>query len=84
MLFGKHGIASDLRIASHVLFFIAAWGMCGLLGAPIYAVRPRLMEQFQNTSGASDMALKVLVCLALGWAFIAISQYVEHNAKKDA
>lgn len=79
-LSGKREAAADLRMAGHVLFFISAWGLCGLLGAPIYAIRPQLMQQLQSSSGVTDMAVKVLVCLALGWVFIAVSQYFDREA----
>ena len=79
-LSGKRETAADLRMAGHALFFISAWGLCGLLGAPVYAIRPQLMQQFQSSSGVPDMAVKVLVCLVLGWVFIAVSQYFDSEA----
>lgn len=83
-LSGKRGTAADLRMAGHVLFFMSAWGLCGLLGAPVYAIRPQLMQKFQSFSGAPNMAAKVLVCLALGWVFMAVSQYIDREVKPVA
>ena len=66
--------AADLRMIGYVFFFVAAWGMCGLLGAPFFALRPDLAQQFHTVSGASGMAVKVLVSLVLSWAFFALAE----------
>jgi hypothetical protein len=71
-------------MAGHLLFFIGAWGLCGLLGAPTYAIQPQLMQQFQNFPGAPDMAVKVLVCLVLGWLFIAAGLHLDGDVKEVA
>ncbi len=71
---------SDLRAAGNLLFYIAAWGLCGLLGAPTYAVRPELSQQFGNTAMTSDMAVKVLVCLVLGWILHTLGHWCEQRA----
>jgi len=74
--------ASDLRLAAHVTFFIAAWGLCGLLGAPVFALRPELAES-HPTSGW-NLAIKVLVCLVFGWGFTAVAQRIEQRERKSA
>lgn len=66
--------AADLRMIGYVFFFVAAWGICGLLGAPFFALRPDLAHQFHTVSGASGMAVKVLVSLVLGGAFFALAE----------
>jgi len=76
--------ASDLRLAAHVSFFIAAWGLCGLLGAPISALRPELSELQGRSSAGSSLAIKVLVCLVLGWGFTAVAQRIERGEKQRA
>ena len=81
-LVGKMVTATDLRMAGHLLFFIGAWGLCGLLGPPVFATQPQLMRQAQGTSAAADVAMQVLVCLALGWACIALGQHLERDSKK--
>jgi len=71
--------AADLRLAGYVCFFLAAWGLCGLLGAPVFALRPQIAEAFQSSQGAYTMAVKVLVCLVLGWGFMALGQRMERR-----
>ncbi len=71
---GRLGTAADLRLAAHVCFFIAAWGLCGLLGAPIFLLRPEM-----HGSAGESMAVKVLVCLVLGWGLTAFAQRFERQ-----
>ncbi len=79
---GPTGTASDLRLAAYVSFFIAAWGLCGLLGAPTFALRPELTSVYRTESAASSLAIKVLVCLILGWGFTAAAQRIERCERK--
>jgi hypothetical protein len=81
---GRAKTASDLRLAAHVSFFIAAWGLCGLLGAPIFALRPELAEAYQTASAGRNLAVKVLVGLVLGWAFTAAAQRMERRGRRHA
>lgn len=81
---GPTRTASDLRLAAHVSFFIAAWGLCGLLGAPVFALRSELTEVHQTASAGWSLAIKVLVCLVLGWAFTAVAQRIERRERKSA
>lgn len=76
--------ASDFRLAGHVCFFSAAWGLCGLLGAPTFAPRPELIGTNRPVAGASNLAVKVLVCLVLGWAFTALSERQERRGEEIA
>ncbi len=69
-------VAADLRLAGNVCFFIAAWGLCGLLGAPVFMLRPELADSTQSSS-ASTLATKVLVSLVLGWGLVALSHRAE-------
>lgn len=75
--------ASDLRLAANVSFFIAAWGLCGLLGGPTFALRPESSQLRQNSSAGPSLAIKVLVCLVLGWVFTAVAQRMERCATKQ-
>jgi hypothetical protein len=76
--------ASDLRLAAHVSFFIAAWGLCGLLGAPTFALRSELTEAHRTAFAGSSLAIKVLVCLVLGWGFTTAAQSIERRERKSA
>ena len=69
-------VAADLRLAGNVCFFMAAWGLCGLLGAPVFLLRPEITDVAQSSSG-STLATKVLVSLVLGWGLVALSQRAE-------
>lgn len=79
---GPTRTASDLRLAGYVSFFIAAWGLCGLLGAPTFALRPELASVSRTESAASSLAIKVLVCLILGWGLTAAAQRIERCERK--
>ena len=76
---GARTLAVDLRLAGHVCFFIAAWGLCGLLGAPVFALRSDLGEVHGSSAVASTLATKVLVSLVLGWGLTALSQREERR-----
>ncbi|HTY25162.1 MAG TPA: hypothetical protein VMC85_18670 [Desulfomonilaceae bacterium] len=76
---GSMKTAADLRLAGYVCFFLAAWGLCGLLGAPVFALRPEVAEAYGSSPGAYTMAVKILVCLLLGWGFTAIGQITERR-----
>jgi len=69
-------LALDLRLAGNACFFIAAWGLCGLLGAPTFLLRPD-MSDAARSAAASSLATKVLVSLVLGWGLAALSQRME-------
>jgi hypothetical protein len=55
---------ADLHIVGQMFLIIAAWYLCGLLGAPIYLLRPEL-----SSGGAVSLATTILACLVLGWGF---------------
>ncbi len=81
---GRARTAADLRLGANLNFFIAAWGMCGLLGAPISLLRP---EMRGAAGGGETLAVKVLVCLVLGWGLTAVAQRLErqnYNTNKPA
>jgi len=80
----RNKLALDIRIISHLLFFIAAWGLCGLLGSPLFGLRPENMIEFKAQQGAYTMGAKVMICLALGWIFSIVSQHIETYSKKDS
>lgn len=81
---GPRKTASDLRLAGHVCFFSAAWGLCGLLGGPTFVLRPELIGTNRPSAGASTLAVKVLVCLVLGWGFTALCERKERREKESA
>jgi hypothetical protein len=80
----RYRLASDLKIISHLFFFIAAWGLCGLLGSPLFGLRPELMIEYKTQTAAYTMGAKVMVCLAIGWVLLAISQYIDTYSKRNS
>ena len=78
-----HRLAADLRIISYLFFLIAAWGLCGLLGSPLFALRPEIMIEFKTQQGAYSMGAKIIICLVLGFILAAISEYTEIHSKKE-
>lgn len=79
-LTGAARSAADLRLAANVSFFITAWGLCGLLGAPIFLLRPELRA---SGPAGSSLAIKVIVCLVLGWVLTALAQRMERRANRE-
>jgi hypothetical protein len=73
----RNRLASDIRVLGHLFFLIAAWGLCGLLGSPLFGLRPGLMIAFKTEHGAFTMGAKVMICLIFGWVFSVISQYID-------
>ena len=58
---------ADLRMASHVFYFIAAWGLCGALGTPLFGLSPSRMQEFDTQPMAITLATEVMILLVLGW-----------------
>jgi hypothetical protein len=81
---GSAKTSSDLRLAAQVSFFIAAWGLCGLLGAPTFALRPELAALHRTAAPGSNLAIKVLVCLVLGWGFTALAGRIDRRERTGA
>lgn len=60
---------SDLQMSGHLFFLIAAWYLCGVLGAPIFALKPDLADRFAvSTTASASLASLISICLVLGWA----------------
>lgn len=66
--------AADLRMLGQVFFFIAAWNLCGLMGAPTFVLRPELSQQFDMATLAINVGTTVLICLTIGWGCMFFSQ----------
>jgi hypothetical protein len=77
----RNRLVSDIRVMSHLLFLIAAWGLCGLLGSPLFGLRPGLMIAFKTEHGAFTMGAKVMICLIFGWVLSVTSQYIDSESK---
>jgi len=75
LLEGSAKTAADFQLVSYVFFLVAAWYLCGLLGAPAYLLDPDKMLQFQSLSGAQNYAVEILTYFVFGWLFAFLSQY---------
>jgi hypothetical protein len=76
-------LASDLGMAGHVFFLVAAWYLCGLLGAPTFALRPELMEEYGTVSSAASLGSMISVYLMLGWGFAYAGHQVALRARSE-
>lgn len=65
---------SDLTMIGASFFVFAAWYLCGLLGAPTFALRPELMEEYGTAASAASLGSLIAVYLAFGWGFIFFGQ----------
>jgi hypothetical protein len=73
----RNKLAADIRVLGHLFFFVAAWGICGLLGTPAFALRPELVIEYNTQIMAYTLGAKVMICLILGWICLAVSQFLE-------
>jgi hypothetical protein len=76
-------LVSDLRVIGLIFFLIAAWGLCGTLGVPSSSLRSGLLLKFNTQNLAYTLGAKVLICLVLGWIFLAMSFYFESRIHKS-
>jgi hypothetical protein len=80
-LAGSQRLGSDLTMVGHVFFLFAMWFLCGLLGAPVFTLRPELLEEYGTASSAAGMGSLVSVFLVLGWGFMFFGQRVSLQAR---
>ncbi len=76
-------LASDIRLFGYLFFVISAWYLCGLLGTPMFGLRPEIMLMFKTQYGAYTLAAKIMICLIAGWILIAVSHYIETTSNKE-
>ena len=76
---------SDLQMLGHVFFLIAAWYLCGVFGAPMFALRPELAEQFAVSASASaSLASLISICLATGWACTFLGHRMVLHSRRES
>ncbi|MCK4303030.1 MAG: hypothetical protein KAY24_02190 [Candidatus Eisenbacteria sp.] len=80
---GRFRTAADFRLLAYVSFFTSAWGLCGILGVPSLALRPEMAQHLQTHSMTVAMAVKVLVCLVIGWLLLALSHWIEATSRRE-
>lgn len=67
--------AADLGVAGQVFYLIAAWYLCGLLGAPTFLLRPELALTILPENAAISLGTTILISMALG----SVLMYLSHR-----
>lgn len=75
-LSGSARTGLDLGMFGHVFYLIAAWYLCGLLGAPTFLLRPEKAMTIIPESNAISLGTTILICMALGSVFTFARQRV--------
>lgn len=76
---GLSGVArtgADLGMAGQVFYLIAAWYLCGLLGAPTFLLRPEQAMTLIPENNAISLGTTILICMTLGSLFVFLSRRV--------
>jgi hypothetical protein len=79
LLEGSAGTAADFQLAGYVLFLVAMWFLCGMLGPPNYLLNTDKVQQFGSLQNAQAEAVKILIYFILGWLFLFLSHYKLRN-----
>jgi len=64
---------SDYRMAGYFFFGMGTYTLCPLLGVKAFALSPEKMIQYGLQAEAASFAFHLLIELALGWTFLALS-----------
>ena len=73
---------ADFGMAGHVFYLIAAWYLCGLLGAPTFLLRPEQAMTIIPESNAISLGTTILICMTLGGVFTFLSRRVALQDKQ--
>jgi hypothetical protein len=68
-------------LAGHVFYLIAAWYLCGLLGAPTFLLRPEQVMTILPENTAISLGTTILICMTLGCGFMFLSRRVALQGK---
>jgi len=69
-------VGADFGMAGHVFYLIAAWYLCGLLGAPTFLLRSELAMTILPENAAISLGTTILICMTLGSLFTFLSRRV--------
>jgi hypothetical protein len=64
---------ADLGMAGQLFYLIAAWYLCGLLGAPTFLLRPEQALTIIPETNAISLGTTILICMTLGSVFTLLS-----------
>lgn len=73
---------ADLGMAGNIFYLIAAWYLCGLLGAPTFLLRPDQALTLLPENSAISLGTTILICLTLGSVFMFFSRRVTLPARE--
>jgi len=73
---------ADLGMAGHVFYLIAAWYLCGLLGAPTFLLRPEQAMTIMPENTATSLGTTILICMTLGGLFTFLGRRVSLQAER--
>lgn len=71
-------------MVGNVFFLFAAWYLCGLLGAPTFALRPELMAEYGTQSSAASLGSLIAVYLVLGWGFTFFAHHLASRTRSES
>lgn len=74
---------ADLTMAGQVFYLIAAWYLCGLLGAPTFLLRPGLSMTIIPESNAISLGTTILICMTLGSLFVFFGHRMTLKNKRE-
>ncbi|UCE00492.1 MAG: hypothetical protein JSV42_07160 [Chloroflexota bacterium] len=75
-LVGAARTGADFALGSQVFYLIAAWYLCGLLGAPTFLLRPEQAMTIIPENNAISLGTTILICLTLGSVLAFFSRRV--------
>jgi hypothetical protein len=81
---GPARAVADLRLFGLAFLLLGAWEICGLLGSPIYLLRPALAATSPLAFYAVPVAASVLVYLTIGFALMFLAEHVEARISKTS
>lgn len=72
---------ADLGMAGQVFYLIAAWYLCGLLGAPTFLLRPEQAMTIIPENNAISLGTTILICMTLGSVFTFFGRWAALQVK---
>lgn len=75
---------TDLAMAGQVFYLIAAWYLCGLLGAPTFLLRPAQAMTIIPENNAISLGTTILICMTLGSVFSFLGHRVAFKEKQKS
>ncbi len=77
----RAAFGSDIQILGYFLLLVAAWYLCGLLGAPVFLLRPELWSGGRGPAGATGLATTILLCLSFGWVLLFVGHQLSSSSR---